>query len=94
MIQIREGFLKALPLKLDLLKDSLLDVHLLDLVIKDSLILIISFLHDFQVLVILRVPYGIMSEVETLTLLNDPTHPLAEIRVANFTLSLLVLIYD
>lgn len=94
MVQIREGFLKGLPLKLDLLKDSLLDVHLLDLVLKDSLILIISLLHDFQVLVILRVLVRIMSEVETLTLLDDPTHPLAKIRVADFTFSFLVLIYD
>ena len=47
LIQVREGLFEGFPLKFDLLKHRLKDVHLLDLILKEAICdFLISFLHE------------------------------------------------
>lgn len=95
LIEVRKSLLQRLPLELDLLKDRLLEVHLLYLLVKHALIhLLVALVDYFNVLFVLRVALGVMSEVEALGFLNLPAHPLAEIRVVDLSVLLVVLIDD
>ena len=56
LVEVRKRLLQRLPLELDLLKDRLLEVHLLYLLVKYPLVdLLIALVDDFNVLFILGV---------------------------------------
>ena len=56
LVEVRKRLLKRLPLELDLLKDRLLEVHLLNLLVKHALVhLLIALVDYFNVLFVLGV---------------------------------------
>lgn len=93
LIEVREGFLECLPLKLDFLKHCLFYIHGLYCFIEYSLIEAFeSLIDDFDVFIIMRVLHGVVAEVEALRLLNLSTHPLAKVSIVDSALSFLIFV--
>jgi hypothetical protein len=89
LVEVREGLFECFPLKLDFFKDSLLDIHFLDLVLKDFPVkLIVPILDLLQVLLVLGVLMRIMPKIEPFALLDLPSHPLAKVSIVDLPFAL------
>jgi hypothetical protein len=79
LVQIRKCFLDTFPLHLELLKNSLHEVGIDELVGHHLYSFRSQSLLLFHAMFVLRVPHRVMPEVEAFTGFDSSAHPLAEV---------------
>ena len=95
LIEIGECFFESFPLKLDFFKDCFFNVHIVELILHNLIVVIMIFNLVFvKVFLELWIFHRIMPKVEALWLMYYASHPLRKVCVAYFAILFNILVLD